>query len=481
MGGRPPTLPRPLRTTPAGAAPPGSSSTGAGGQQQLSQAPLATAAAAAAASSWSAPLVFDARGPVAPAARVALALLQSAGPYVAERLAAALGRAGGVGGWDSGEGGLGLGGGLPVSTGGGGSWGWTGRSAGGDESDSDSDSDGSDGGSTPSRSAEDGSEGRCTASCWQQLQQLLPHHPSSAQQRRRWRRRGQGEGSSTAWQRVRGALAQRWPQIWEWGGFGLRAHLALFYLYGTYYHWEKRLLGVTYTSTSPFTERRTSYQVGDAEGRGRGILVEWARVGGGFHDGGYLQGDPSMEVQWHEPLKEAASCGQCHIRETSLTPNPRHLAGCWWPNWPYLRLCRPCLSCSKSSRQLALSHPAWRACQLSMGNMQSCYLIAPPQYLAAAVAAQQQQQQQGRSGLQGLQGSVAVLQLVRASNAPCACRHAATPHARHADMCFAGTASPSGATRSPNAPCAARLSYRRSSCVCTIQIFELFGSRGTVG
>lgn len=44
------------------------------------------------------------------------------------------------------------------------------------------------------------------------------------------------------------ALAARWPLLKPWVLFAGRAHLALFYYYGVYYEWSKRVAGVQFTS-----------------------------------------------------------------------------------------------------------------------------------------------------------------------------------------------------------------------------------------
>ena len=229
--------------------------------------PLAAASACAvqpAAGASPAP-VFDMRGPVAPAARVALALLQAGGPYVAERLAVALGR--GAGGGDDDGGAWGV-------EGRGGDFGGAGYMGAGETWHG---CDGSDGPSSSCGGSSAGGEEHgeaCAADeghsgtwgSW--LARRLGVRARGEQQQAPRRRRGRRRAApvllerSAVLRRARDAAAVRWPQVCEWGGLAARAHLALFYLYGTYYHWEKRLLGVTYTSTSPFLERRASYRVG---------------------------------------------------------------------------------------------------------------------------------------------------------------------------------------------------------------------------
>lgn len=46
------------------------------------------------------------------------------------------------------------------------------------------------------------------------------------------------------------SAVRHWPAIKPWALFVGRAHLALFYYYGVYYEWSKRLAGVTYAPMS---------------------------------------------------------------------------------------------------------------------------------------------------------------------------------------------------------------------------------------
>lgn len=227
MWGRPPSLTAPPST-----------------QLQQSAAALPPQAAISAAAATATALVQDLRGPLPPSSRVALALLQAAGPYVAERVAAALSRA--ADGDDD-----------PWAVGG--AFG----PAGGGVAPRHESGSGSDNGSAVGNGGEPGS--RCAvfgrpipvalARPWKAPQQWL------SRQRRWLQRRQRRVAESEPWQRVLFTLRRNWPQLVVWGGFVARAHLALFYLYGVFYQWEKRLLGVSFTSMSPFTERRASYKV----------------------------------------------------------------------------------------------------------------------------------------------------------------------------------------------------------------------------
>jgi peroxin-10 len=232
----------------------------AGRPPHLPRAPMPqTAAAAAPASGALGTLlpVFDTRGPVAPAARVALALLQAVGPYVGERLAAALGRGGGGGdeAW------------AGNSVGSGWSSGWAEpppNCSGDSEVEEDGWSDREEEEAGPSGCIGGGSSGGGEG--WWGA--LLQRWPWRCQRRRRGRRRRHRRPSwhapvtgSAAAGRVRAALEAKWPLVCAAGAFAGRVHLALFYLYGTYYHWEKRVLGVTHTSISPLISQRASYRV----------------------------------------------------------------------------------------------------------------------------------------------------------------------------------------------------------------------------
>lgn len=85
--------------------------------------------------------------------------------------------------------------------------------------------------------------------------------PSTASQAAlAWARRQQAQ-LAAAWQSAHAQLLTRWPIIKGWLSFAGRVHLAAFYLYGTYYHWSKRLAGISYSSISPTPDRRASYQV----------------------------------------------------------------------------------------------------------------------------------------------------------------------------------------------------------------------------
>ncbi|GBF89804.1 peroxisome biogenesis factor protein [Raphidocelis subcapitata] len=221
--------------------------------------PFGTAGAAAGQAAW-APL--DARGPAPPSVRIALALLQSLGPYAGERAAAAIARSAGGGAGDGGwgddadnarawgwgeaarSGADGRHGGDSTSSSGGGGGGHAeeGSGTGGCGSGAEvyGSGSGSGGTSTPLRAA---------MACWlRHVRQRLDRLAAAAR-------------ASPALLRARDAAAARWPELCALAGFAARAHLALFYLSGAYYQWEKRLLGVTHTSVSPYAGQRASYRV----------------------------------------------------------------------------------------------------------------------------------------------------------------------------------------------------------------------------
>jgi hypothetical protein len=235
-------------------------------------------------------LLFDSRGPVTPSMRAALVLLQSVGPYAAERAAAALGRAGGGWGGDGDDsGGDGWGGG---------GWGTPRRVGGGSESGSDAAAESEEDGGEEEEPGTTGRGGEAASWAVQQWWRQQLRHLRPARARRWWRRLQRRAAGAPAWRAARAALSDRWPQLCAAGALLGRLHLALFYLYGTYYHWEKRLAGVTYTSLSPFTQRRTSYQVGR--------LAEDAE-------------DPAVSPVWGPVMTGSAAC--C-VGPAPLSPSP---------------------------------------------------------------------------------------------------------------------------------------------------------------
>ena len=79
----------------------------------------------------------------------------------------------------------------------------------------------------------------------------------------------------------------------------------------------------------------------------------------------------------------------------------------------------------------------------------------------AAAADKRQQQQRRQQGMQAGRGQAA-------ESARCACPRAPTPQPHPAGMFSAGSASPTGATRSQSAPCAEQTSRRPRWCVCSM-------------
>lgn len=124
----------------------------------------------------------------------------------------------------------------------------------------------------------------------------------------------------TSWRQVRRQLAAQWPELQGWLlGLG-RVHLALFYLYGTYYQASHRLLGMRYISISSLPDRRSSYRVLGVLLAGQLALMAASRVqpalgqlrgamlGAAGGDGGLAGGRLEQQEHQHaEVLQEAGT------------------------------------------------------------------------------------------------------------------------------------------------------------------------------